>query len=71
MNIPPETHPCWARAAQKGSAAFCTKQYALQMLLKRLEKSSLPTPAKAAALFRYFSKYQMILPSELAQLRKL
>ena len=71
MNIPPSNHPCWARAAAKGTAAFQTKQYSLQMLLKRMDKSPISTAAKATELFKYFTKYHLIVQSELSQLQKL
>jgi hypothetical protein len=68
MALPPSNHPCWTRAATGGMARLRTSHLGTQLLSKRLERSSDPTPQKVAEIQAFFTKWERILPNEIAQL---
>lgn len=70
MALPPSTHPCWTKLAGGGLANIKTNHLGIQLLAKRLERSSDPTPSKAAEIYAFFVKWERILNNEVAQLTK-
>ena len=48
MAIPSPTHPCWSRAAGGGLARIQTSNLALQLMVKRLERSTDPAQPAVA-----------------------
>lgn len=68
MALPPTNHPCWTRAASGGMSRLRTSHLGTQLLSKRIERSTDPTPQKAAEIVAFFTKWERILPNEIAQL---
>lgn len=71
MAIPSSSHPCWARAASGGLARIQTTNLAMQLLVKRLERSTDPALQKASEIQAFFAKWERILPTEIDQLNRL
>lgn len=71
MAIPPLNHPCWQRLAAGGLTKLRTQHLGTQLLAKRMERSTDPLPARAAELHAFFTKWERILPTEVAQLSTL
>lgn len=71
MALPSPNHPCWSRAASGGLARLQTSNLALQLLIKRMERSTEPTPQKASEIQAFFTKWERILTSETEQLNRL
>jgi len=71
MAIPSSSHPCWARAASGGLARIQTTNLAMQLLVKRLERSTDPAPQKASEIQAFFAKWERILSTEIDQLNRL
>lgn len=71
MALPSPNHPCWSRAASGGLARLQTSNLALQLLIKRMERSTDPTPQKASEIQAFFAKWERILTSEAEQLNRL
>lgn len=71
MAIPSSSHPCWTRAASGGLARIQTTNLAMQLLVKRLERSTDPAPQKASEIQAFFAKWERILPTEIDQLNRL
>jgi hypothetical protein len=68
MALPPSNHPCWTRAATGGMSRLRTTHLGTQLLSKRIERSADPTPQKVAEIVAFFTKWERILPNEIAQL---
>lgn len=68
MPVPPPNHPCWHRLASGGLSKLRTQHLGTQLMTKRLEKSTEPAAVKAAEICAFFTKWERILPSEIAQL---
>lgn len=71
MALPPANHPCWTRAASGGLAKLRTEHLGTQLLTKRLERSTDPMPQKVSEVIAFFTKWERILPNEIAQLQTL
>jgi len=71
MTLPAANHPCWQRLATSGTQKLKTQHLGTQLLLKRLERSADPVPAKAAELHAFFTKWERILANEVQQLATL
>lgn len=71
MAIPSSSHPCWLRAASGGLAHIQTSNLALQLMAKRLERSTDPLPHKSSAVQAFFAKWERLLASELDQLARM
>lgn len=71
MALPNSTHPCWSRAAGGGLARIQTSNLALQLLVKRLERSTDAAPQKASEIQAFFTKWERILSTEIDQLNRL
>ena len=71
MALPPPDHPCWQKLASGGIARLNTQQLVLQLMSKRLERSTDPITAKAAEVHAFFVKWERTLGSEIQQIQKL
>jgi hypothetical protein len=71
MALPSNTHPCWSRAASGGLARIQTSNLAMQLLAKRIERSTDPVSQKAAEIQAFFVKWERILASETDQLNRI
>ncbi|MBV5291636.1 MAG: hypothetical protein JZU58_04735 [Curvibacter lanceolatus] len=71
MAIPALNHPCWQKLAAGGLSKIRTQHLGTQLLAKRIERSTDPLPARAAELHAFFTKWERILPTEVAQLTTL
>lgn len=71
MAIPSPTHPCWSRAASGGLARIQTSNLALQLLVKRMERSPDPAAQKASEIQAFFAKWERILTPEVEQLHRI
>lgn len=71
MSLPPPNHPCWQKLANGGLARLNTKMLALQLMAKRLERSTDAITVKAADVHAFFVKWERGLDSEIQQLQKL
>ena len=68
MALPSSSHPCWSRAASGGLARIQTSNLAMQLLTKRIERSTDPVAQKAAEIQAFFTKWERMLSSETDQL---
>lgn len=68
MAVPAPNHPCWQKLATGGLSRIKTQHLGTQLMAKRIERSTDPLPAKAAEIHAFFSKWERILPAEIAQL---
>jgi hypothetical protein len=71
MAIPSSSHPCWSRAASGGLARIQTSNLALQLMVKRLDRSADPAPQKSSEIQAFFAKWERILGSEIDQLNRI
>jgi hypothetical protein len=71
MALPSNTHPCWSRAAGGGLARIQTTNLAMQLLAKRIERSTDPVTQKVAEIQAFFAKWERILASEIDQLNRI
>jgi hypothetical protein len=71
MALPSPTHPCWTRAASGGLARIQTSNLAMQLLAKRIERSTDPVAQKASEILAFFTKWERILASEVNQLNRI
>lgn len=71
MALPSPTHPCWSKAASGGLARIQTSNLALQLLVKRLDRSTDPAPQKASEIQAFFAKWERILGAEVEQLNRI
>lgn len=71
MPIPPLNNPCWQKLATGGLTKLRTQHLGTQLLAKRIERSTDPLPVRAAELHAFFTKWERILPTEVAQLTTL
>ncbi len=71
MALPPPNHACWQKLANGGISKLNTQLLALQLMSKRLERSTDPTAAKAAEVHAFFIKWERALGSEIQLLQKL
>ena len=68
MAIPPLNNPCWQKLASGGLSKIRTQHLGTQLLAKRIERSTDPLPSRAAEVHAFFTKWERILPAEVAQL---
>ena len=68
MSLPPVNHPCWQRLATGAFSRLKTQHLGTQLLAKRLERSTDPTPQKAGEIHAYFVKWERTLAAEIQQL---
>ncbi|MBI3101387.1 MAG: hypothetical protein HYY98_07550 [Burkholderiales bacterium] len=68
MAVPSPNHPCWQKLANGGLSRLRTQHLGTQLLAKRMEKSTDPVPTRAAEIHAFFTKWERILPTEIAQL---
>lgn len=68
MAVPSPNHPCWQKLANGGFSRLRTQNLSAQLLAKRMEKSTDPVPTRAAEIHAFFTKWERILPTEIAQL---
>ncbi|GAA6143048.1 hypothetical protein [Hydrogenophaga sp. 5NK40-0174] len=68
MALPPSDHPCWLKGANGGLAIIKTDNLALQLLVKRIERSLDPEFKKAEDIKAFFAKWERMLDAEIAQL---
>lgn len=68
MAIPSAQHSCWLRLAGGELSKVRTQHLGTQLLAKRIERSSDPLPLRAAEIHAFFTKWERILPTEIAQL---
>lgn len=71
MAIPAPHHPCWRKLVSGALEKLKTEHLGTQLLIKRMFRSSDPDTAKASELHTYFTKWERILPGEVAQLTTL
>lgn len=71
MALPPNNHPCWAKTASGGLAKIDTTNLALQLMAKRLERSTDPVATKVGEIQAFFSKWERMLGWEIEQLHKI
>lgn len=71
MPLPSPTDPVWDRLAQGSPNRLQTSNLATQLLTKRMERSSDPTPAKAQEIRVFFEKWERALGAEIQQLSSL
>lgn len=71
MALPSPSHPCWSRAASGGLARIQTTNLALQLLVKRMERSTEPALMKASEIQAFFAKWERILAAEIDQLNRI
>lgn len=71
MALPASSHPCWSKAASGGLARIQTSNLALQLLVKRLDRSPDPAAQKASEIQAFFAKWERILASEIDQLNRI
>ncbi|HEY8907254.1 MAG TPA: hypothetical protein VIM63_14585 [Rhodoferax sp.] len=71
MALPSSDHPCWQKLANGGLARLNTQQLVLQLMSKRLERSTDPVTTKAAEVHAFFVKWERTLGSEIQQIQKL
>lgn len=71
MLIPAPNHPCWLKLAGGSLEKLKTQHLGTQLLIKRVVRSTDPVSAKATELHAYFTKWERILPNEIAQLTTL
>ena len=71
MAVPPSNHPCWQRLASGGLSKLKTQHLGTQLLTKRIERSTDPMPVKVAEIQAFFTKWEKVLPAEVAQLTSL
>ena len=71
MSLPGPSHPCWTRLASGALKRIRTEHLGTQLLIKQLERSTDPVPAKAAAIHGFFSRWQRCLGNEVDQLMSL
>jgi len=68
MALPPSNHPCWQKLASGGISRLKTQQLGIQLMSKRLERSTDPVSTKAAEVHAYFVKWERTLANEIPQL---
>lgn len=71
MDIPTPQDPCWHRLATGALARLRTQHLGTQLMMKRIERSTDPVGTKAAEIHAFFTKWQKVLPDEMAQLARL
>lgn len=71
LSLPAPNHPCWLHLASGKAIGFQTRQLALQLMFKRLEREPLSALQKAQEIHAFFVKYERILGPEINQLVKL
>ncbi|GAA0747298.1 hypothetical protein LRH25_23510 [Ideonella azotifigens] len=71
MAVPTITHACWQRLAGGALANLKTQHLGIQLLTKRLQRSTDPLSVKASELHAFFAKWERVLPNEIQQLTHL
>lgn len=71
MALPPPSHACWSKCASGGLAKIQTTNLALQLMVKRLDRSADPAPQKVAEIQAFFAKWERILVQEIEQLARI
>lgn len=69
MVLPSSTHPCWQKLASGGLVKLTTQQLGIQLMTKRMERSTSSPAEKAAEIYNFFVKWERTLTSEIAQLK--
>jgi hypothetical protein len=70
-SLPPTTHSCWQQLASGALERLSTQHLGTQLMCKRMERSTDAVELKAAELHAYFTRWERILPSEVAQITRL
>lgn len=68
MALPPPNHACWQKLANGGMTRLKTQQLGIQLMTKRLERSTEPASTKAAEIHAFFVKWERTLTNEIPQL---
>ncbi len=71
MALPPPNHACWQKMASGGMSRLKTQQLGIQLMTKRLERSTESVSTKAAEIHAYFVKWERTLANEVTQLSTL
>ena len=71
MALPPPNHACWQKLASGGMTRLKTQQLGIQLMTKRLERSTEPVSSKAAEIHAFFVKWERTLTNEIPQLSTL
>jgi hypothetical protein len=71
MPLPTPDQPCWQKLATGGISRIRTQQLSIQLMAKRLERSTDSVTAKAAEVYAFFTKWERSLASEIQQILKL
>lgn len=71
MALPPPDHSCWQKLASGGLAKLSTQQLSLQLMGKRMERSTDAVSVKAAEVHAFFVKWERTLGNEIQQIQKL
>jgi hypothetical protein len=69
--LPPPNHACWQKMASGGMSRLKTQQLGIQLMTKRLERSTESVSTKAAEIHAYFVKWERTLANEVTQLSTL
>ncbi len=70
-SLPPPNHPCWQRLASGALERMTTQHLGTQLMRKRMASSPAGVVIKATELHAYFTRWERILPSEVAQIARL
>ncbi len=68
MPVPSPNNPCWNKLANGALGRIKTQNLAMQLLVKRLERSPDPASAKATEIHAFFVKWERVLSNEIVQL---
>ncbi|MBY0454122.1 MAG: hypothetical protein K2Q11_04465 [Burkholderiaceae bacterium] len=71
MAIPSQNHPCWQKLASGGFSKLKTNQLGIQLMGKRLDRSTDSVATKSAEIYAYFVKWERTLEAEIQQLSTL
>lgn len=70
MALPSPHDPCWLRLADAAIPGFTTRQFGLQLLLRRMRDPEAGTLDRGMEVYLFFKKYEPILGAELEQLTR-
>lgn len=71
MPVPPATDAVWTRLANGALSDVKTDHLGTQLLTTRIQRSKDPSPAKAAEIHAFFTKWEKLLANEITQLARL
>lgn len=71
MALPSSDHPCWQKLASGGASRLRTQHLGMQLMIKRLERSTDPIGSKAQEYRAFFAKWEPTLGDEIQQLQRL